>query len=276
VKKKENQNGCMSPIVKHFKLVPEYVRLAMRREAEYKAGFYTFIVNQVIGMGIWLVFWRVILNRIGNFGSWNFPLVVVLSGFVGMNFGIWFTFSRIWRLPSEILTGSLNSHLLKPVHPFLHMLLKGMNLRSIPRICIGLGILIFGLVHYDLSYTPVRLVIAALTSILSFLATFIPFATVCLLAFWIGRAEFLRDLFIELFMFRRYPLSEFPNAFIMVFTFIMPLLFSGTVPVLVLTRFTVTKSLLLLGLLVAIISVQLSFFIFLWRRGLKRYESFGG
>ena len=266
----------MSPIIKHIKLVPEYVKLAVRREVEYKAGFYTFIVDQIIGFAIWLVFWRIILSRLGNFGQWDFPLMVLLTGFVGINFGIWFVFSRIWRMPAEILTGSLNSHLIKPVHPFLHMLFKGMNLRAIPRICIGLGLLIFGLVHYDIPFTPARLVVAGVIGGLGFLATFIPFAMICLMAFWIGRAEFLRDLFIELFMFRRFPLSEFPNAFIMAFTFVIPLLFSGTVPVLVLTRLSMLDSILLLGLLIAIIAVQLTIFIMIWKRGLRRYESFGG
>ncbi|MBN1845392.1 MAG: ABC-2 family transporter protein, partial [Sedimentisphaerales bacterium] len=104
----------------------------------------------------------------------------------------------------------------------------------------------------------------------------LPFATVCLTAFWIGRADFLRDLFIELFVFQNYPLSEFPNAFIAVFTFVVPLIFSATAPVLVLTRLSTAQSAGILGLLAGMIAGQLLLFRTIWRRGLKRYESYGG
>lgn len=256
--------------------MPVYVRLATRRQAEYKVGFYTFLLNQMISVSLWLIFWKVLINRIGDFGEWSFELVVLLTGFVAINAGMWLTFIYIWRLPGEILSGSLNSHLIKPVHPFLHMLCKWLNLRSLPRFIMGVAIIIYVLINYEVPYTAVSLLLAGLTSMFSFLAVFMPLAMICLSAFWIGRAEFLRDLFVELFVFQNYPLTEFPNAFIYVFTFVIPLIFSGTVPVLVLTKLSLTKSLLLLLLLVVLVAIQIYLFNLLWRKGLRRYESYGG
>jgi len=257
-------------------MLPEYFRLAVRREAEYKVGFYTFIVNQTITVGIWLLFWRVLFSRIGELGSWDFPRMVLLTGFVAISFGIWFTFSTIWRLPRLIVTGELNIHLIKPVHPFLHVILGRLNLRSLPRIGIGLTILITGLHYYDISYSWPSLILAGLTSLLSFLAVFLPFAMVCMLAFWVGRAEFARDLFIEIFIFQNYPLSEFPLGFIVFFTFMIPMIFIGTVPVQVLTVWSIGLSLAVLLLLILIVILQLRLFNYVWKRGLRRYESFGG
>ena len=130
--------------------------------------------------------------------------------------------------------------------------------------------------RYDLPYGAGTIAMAGVMSALSFLTTFLPFAIICLSAFWIGKAEFLRDLFVELFLFENYPLSEFPTAFIAVFTVVVPLIFSATVPVLVLTRLGTAQSLGLLGLLVAIIAGQMWLFGVLWRKGLRRYEAFGG
>ena len=113
---------------KHITLVPQYVRLATSREAEYKVGFYTFILNQAISIALWLVFWRVLMNNFGPFGSWTYEHVVLLTGFVAINAGLWLTFIAIWRLPIEILTGALNSHLIKPVQPFVHLIFKNLNL----------------------------------------------------------------------------------------------------------------------------------------------------
>jgi len=261
---------------KHIHLLPQYIRLATSREAEYKVSFYTFMLNQVVSIAIWLIFWKVLISRIGDFGMWNYPLMVLLTGFVAINAGLWLTFIFIWRVPGEILSGALNSHLIKPVHPFLHMICRRLNLRSLPRIIIGIGIIIFALTAYDIPYSPLSILLAAITSLFSFLAVFLPLAMIGLSAFWIGRAEFLRDLFVELFVFQNYPLTEFPNPFIFFFTLVIPVIFSGTIPVLVLRADAISTTLLWLPLLLAIIIVQLLLFNFIWNKGLRRYESFGG
>ncbi len=231
----------------------------------------------MISISLWLIFWKVLISKIGDFGKWDYQLVVILTGFVAINAGLWLTFIYIWRVPGEILTGSLNAHLIKPIHPFLHMLCKWLNLRSFPRMLFGVIIIIYGMVSFDISYSIMSVILACLMSILSFLAVFLPLAMIGLTAFWIGRAEFLRDLFVELFVFQNYPLTEFPSAFIFVFTLIIPLIFSGTIPALILTeKITFGWSMLLLLLLVVIIVIQLVCFNKLWMKGLRRYESHGG
>lgn len=266
----------MNLMVKHIWLTPKYVRLAIRRQSEYKVSFYTFLVQQVTTVAVWLIFWKMLLGRLGDIGSWDFPRMVLLTGFVTINAGLWLTFVAIWRLPRVILTGQLNSHLIKPVHPFLHFLFREINLRSAPRVFIGIAILVVGLSHYDVGFSGRSLLLAGVMSALSFFTTFMPFATVCLMAFWIGQAEFVRDLFIELFIFQNFPLSEFPNVFIFVFSLVIPLIFSATVPVLVLTKLSTGQALGLLALMMVIIVGQVTLFRFLWKRGLRRYESFGG
>ena len=267
----------MRMVRKHIGLGPEYVRLAVKRETEYKLSFYTFVLHQIMTVAIWLIFWKVLLGKIGDFGEWGFKDMVLLTGFLMINMGIWLTFSAIWRLPGEILRGDFNTYLIKPVHPFLHFMCRRLNLRSWPRIVIGVGTVIYGLTAYDFEYEPVQIVLAGVTSLLSFLTSFLPFAMVCLSAFWIGRADFLRDLFVELFVFQNYPLSEFPNVFIFVFTFVFPLIFSATIPVLILTRrLSLGASFGIVGVLVTLIIVQILLFRVVWQRGLRRYESFGG
>lgn len=266
----------MNWIAKHLWIAPAYVKLAIKHQSEYKSSFYVFLAQQVVTVAVWLTFWKVLLGRIGDFGAWDFPRMMLLTGFVAINGGLWLTFVAIWRLPREILTGQFNSHLIKPVHPFLHCLFRQLNLRSIPRLLIGIALVAAALCRYQIDYTAQSLLLAAVISGLSFFSTVLPFATVCLAAFWIGRAEFLRDLFIELFVFQNYPLSEFPNAFIFIFSLIIPLIFAATVPVLVLTTLTTTQALALLAGLILLIGAQLALFTFLWRKGLKRYESFGG
>ena len=255
-----------------------YIHNAIRREVEYKAGFYTFILNQIVAVSIWVVFWRVITRNIGDFGAaWDFPHLMVLSGFVGISNGLWFIFSYIWRVPAEILSGNLNSHLIKPVHPLAHLICKQLNLRAIPRIIMGIIIVSFAVIHFDLKYTWISIILAGVISFLSFIAVYLPLVILSISAFWLGRADFLRNLFVELFVFQNYPLTEFPNIFKYVFIVFLPLAFAGTYPALVLTKgYSTGEGAILIGILMALITCQILVFIILWSKGLRRYESYGG
>ncbi len=267
----------MRPITKHFRIIPDYFRLAIKRETEFKAGFYTFILQQAVTVGIWLVFWRALIGRIGDLGEWDFNRMIILTGFATVNMGLWIVFSYIWRLPREILTGELNNHLIKPVHPFIHMIMRRLNLRALPRVGIGIITVIIGFLASDIRFDATAMLLAALVNILSAMTTFLPFALVCISTFWIGRADFLRDLYVELFVFQNYPLSEFPMGFIITFTFFIPLMFTSTLPTMILAGdLGVVESLLIFALMAVIITIQIFAFGYLWNRGLKHYESFGG
>ncbi len=263
-------------VYKHFTMLRRYVSLAIKRQTEYKASFYTFILHQALTIVIWLVFWKILISKFGKLGIWDFNRMTMLIGFVSINMGMFAVFGYIWRLPREIITGNLNSHLIKPVHPFVHIMFKQMNLRSLPRVLMGVIIVSYALIASEGTVSGSKVIIAALMSLGSFITTFMPFAMLCMTAFWIGRAEFLRDLFVELFLFQNYPLSEFPRTMIFFFSVGVPLIFSATAPVLVLKEWPISRSLLVLAGMVVISIIQLLLFRVVWKRGLRRYESNGG
>lgn len=265
-----------SVIVKHIRLIPAYVRLVLKEEIEYKFAMYLYLLSHVVSVLVWIIFWRAMLNNIGTFGEWSFPLMVLLTGFVTISQGFMWVFLGIYQLPAHILNGKLNTYLVKPVHPFLHLISKEINVHSAVRVALGVVLVVVPLFVYTIPYSTTQLMIALAMSILGFAVTTIPFALVCCLSFWIGRGDFVRDLFAEIFPFQQYPLSEFPTAFVYAFTFVLPLIFSGTFPVLVLTVLTLQESVALLGVLLCLTIGQLAVFSMLWKAGLRRYESYGG
>lgn len=253
-----------------------YISLALKRQVEYKFSFYTFIFNQVVSIVVWLVFWKVLFTKLGNLGIWDFNKMIMLTGFLNINTGLFAIFGYIWRLPQDIINGNLNSTIIRPVHPFAHMMLKQMNLKSMPRLAMGAAVVTYGIVTSPASISPLSITLSITVSLLSFITSLMPFATICLSAFWIGRADFIRDLFVELFLFERYPLSEFPKSIVVFFSLFVPLIFCATVPVLILSEWNELRSLLVLLAMIAIITLQMLVFIFTWRKGLRRYESYGG
>ncbi len=265
-----------SAVVKHSTMFLRYISLAVKRQVEYKVSFYTFILHQMLTIVIWLIFWRVLIGKFGKLGVWDYNRMVMLIGFVSVNMGFFMLFGYIWKLPKDIISGNLNSHLIKPVHPFVHLMLKQMNLRSVPRVLMGGLVVGYAIWNNSDPIAVNKIVLASIMSLASFLTTFMPFAMLCLTAFWLGRAEFLRDLFIELFLFQQYPLSEFPRVMIIFFSLFVPLIFSATTPVLVLTQWPLERSLMVLAGMILITVIQILLFRYIWKKGLRRYESNGG
>lgn len=257
-------------------LFKAYIFTSLKKHTEYKFAFWTFIFGQILQVALWVVFWSVLLNNIGTFGSYTFSMMILLTGFVSFHNGIWFFFIHIWGLPRIILRGEFNTYLTRPVHPLIHFFGRNLNLNNFTQIILGIGLIVYSLVWLDIPFQVNTLVIAFIIAGLSFFATLLPFMTLCLSAFWIGKAEFLRDLYSELFVFENYPLTEFPRVFTIAFTYVIPLIFAGAIPVLVLTQLSLVQSLLMLGLLLLVVIGQLLLFLFIWKKGLMRYESYGG
>jgi ABC-2 type transport system permease protein len=265
-----------SSVFKQIRLFPAYLRLSVKKQTEYKVSFYVFIINSIIQFGIWILFWELVLRRLESIGEWGFPLLVVLTGFATIAQGLVFMFGGIWRLSTVIIKGELNLYLVRPLQPLMHYIMTNMNVRSLPRSVLGAVLVGIGVGIYQLPFSFGSILLAAAVSMLSFLAIFIPFVMVGILAFWLGRAEFIRDLFFELFIFQNYPLTVFPAGFLFFFTYIIPFVFSATMPALVLVRFSMGESLQVLGILAAVVIVQLFIIAIVWKRGLQRYESSGG
>jgi len=257
-------------------VVGAYLSLALKRETEYKGSFYVFVVNNALTFVMWLLFWKIILGAIGGFGAWDFPMMVLLTGFAGISAGMWVLFIAVWRLPGAILTGNFNNYLIRPKHPLLFFIGRGLNIRSLTRVFIGLGLLVYALIVYDFNFSVLQLLIALVIAFIGFLTTYLPFVILSLLTFWIGKAEFIRDLYTELFIFQHYPLSEFSTPVVGFFTLVVPYVFVGTVPVFVLVRWTLWQSLGVLLFLFVLIAVQIFVFNIVWKKGLRRYESYGG
>lgn len=259
-----------------FSLTKAYVVNALKRHVEYKVAFWTFIIVQLLGLASWLIFWKVLLDRVGTFGSFDLPMMVLLMGFLNFHMGVWFFVINIWSLPEKILDGSFSEYLTRPLHPLLHYLGRNLNLTNIFRIIIGLGLVFFALFYFDIQASPINLALAFLISFLAVPATLLPFITLCLSAFWIGKADFLRDLAGELFVYENYPLTEFPTAFRRIFTYIYPLAFSGAIPALIAIELSFFRGIEVLFVLSLIVAIQLTIFNIVWRKGLRRYESHGG
>ena len=74
----------------------------------------------------------------------------------------------------------------------------------------------------------------------------------------------------------RFPLNILPTLIKGFYTFIFPGIFLGTYPVLIVAEWGLLTTLKFLGIELLILLFWIIILCFLWGRGVKKYESYGG
>ena len=243
-----------------------YVRANLQSALEYRISFATQVFAMMLNDAMWLVFWLAYFDTFQVVEGWGRNDIVTLWAVVACGFGVATTFcGNLFRIAGIIVRGELDIYLALPKPPLPHLLISRMSV-SAP------GDVLFGLAGFLWIVRPdVPEVLLFVTCVL----TSASILTACgivsqSLAFWLGNAEAVGEQFSNaLISFSTYPTPIFRGAVKLAMFTILPAGFLAYVPVRLFQDFSWW---LLFGLLaVAAGSLVLSTFVF--RRGLKRYES---
>jgi ABC-2 type transport system permease protein len=233
---------------------------------EYRASFLTQVIGMILNDGFYFIFWIVFFDRFQQIQGWKLNDMFLLFGLVAAGYGlVVFFFGNTWSLVDVIINGQLDYYLSLPRPVLLHTLAS----RSISS---GIGDTIYGFMSFFLAQqlsldTFGRFLLGVFfstTILISYLVL------VQSLAFWVGNAKLLAsNAMTAVITFSSYPtvLFDGPARFLL-FT-ILPAGLVGAVPA------GMVRSFSWLGLLELCAATMIFLFlaIFIFYRGLRRYES---
>lgn len=243
-----------------------YAKLHIKSAAAYKFNFLFQALFMMLNNFFFLLFWYFIFQKIDTLNGWGMSHLMLLFAAGALSFGFLSFFLGNWRSIHKIVSeGELDFYLALPKDELLHALVSRSSFY-------GVGDMAFGIIVY-LIFTG-----------LSF-PTFLSFLIYCFfgaivwssilvivqsLAFVFGKIEGIYRMADTIsFAATTYPYSIFPAGLRVFFFVIFPAFFISNIPVILLQGFSWKWFLLLLG--VTIITASLAWFLF--RVGLKRYES---
>jgi ABC-2 type transport system permease protein len=233
---------------------------------EYRVAFLSQIIGMMLNNAIYFVFWLIFFDRFQEVKGWNLDGMLLLFGVVATGFGLAaYLFGNAMNLAEVIAGGRLDYYLSLPRPVLLHLLASG----SKPS---GLGDVTYGLLSFAIAgqFAPdavARFVVSVLVSMAVLLSFLI---IVQSLAFWVGNTSLLTVQAINAIVtFSLYPITLFDGSAKFILFTILPAAFIGAVPVEFVRAFDWTT---LLQLLAATL-IFLSLAVFLFHRGLRRYES---
>ena len=264
-----------SAFVKHIRMLRAYSNISFKKMSEYKFNLVTNLISVVVVALSWVFFWNLLLGELHEIAHWKFPMLMLLVGFVYLSESMWQILYYSIMFWKDIINGRIDLHLVRPVHPLFAMIMSHMELLAIFPAMFGFGFILFTLfTHF--SFVIVNFTIALLISIFAVIVLWLLYLVLGTTCFWFGRINGLRAIFKSFMLIDNYPIDIFSVFVRSFFVFFLPFFFLGTAPVLTLTQWTVVEALKYLSIIVGIAIIWFFIFLFVWKKGVKRYESFGG
>lgn len=257
---------------RYLRLYLVLVKLNLARELQFRAHFILDNLVTVIWSSILILYYVFIFQFVSQVRGWTLPQVLVLTG-------IYLSFKSILKSVIEqnfsqfariIYRGELDFYLLKPVNSQFLLSFFRFSLRSLVRLALGLGVLVWGLSLTPVPFTVMGGVQAILSFLLGLVIVYSLWFMSLLLVFYLGNIDNLYYLFMPIFQVSRMPIPVFPKPVEVLFTLVIPLVFVATVPVQAIWQ-TVAWSTIGYGIFMSFSLLWLSHK--LWKLALRSYVS---
>ncbi len=252
------------------------LELNLKRLWYFRASLLLDMVSALAYAGLTIVFWNIIYTRVRPLPGWGlgetFAFVALTELFYALTMSVFIGSGKFWN---TVVTGRIDTYLTRPVDARLLMSLITMRLenalRSLPSICLLVALALHYGARFTLAPTLLALAVVALG------ATTYAFLQMAgsWTSFWLGRSQLLDELTDSMTEFVQYPHTIFPGWVRVLLTTVVPLALAASQPALALQGST-SQALRIFTAALAVAAAWWAIQEFAWRRGLKRYDSFGG
>ncbi len=251
---------------KHLQLILSYFRFNLAAAMEYRGSFLLQVFGMALNNAAFLIFWAILFNRVDRIGGYDFHDILFIWALASAAFGfVHIFFGNIGQLSRLILQGELDVYLLQPKDVYLHVLCSKTTVSA-------WGDLAYGVILYLLAYgfDPGRFALFSLFTVFGGLLMGSIIFSAETLTFFVGNASSVGRLVFEfLITFTLYPEGIYRGAIRWVIYSLIPAGFIVFFPLKIMKSFSWNW----LGFLLIIDILYLIGGYFLFKAGLKRYES---
>lgn len=260
---------------KYLKLYPLYVSRSIKARLAYRldalVGIFGFLIDNAITFStLYLT-----ISVIPSLNGWTINMMGLLYGFYLIPKSLDHILSdQIWQLANGGITrGILDKYLIKPLNPLFQLVAEMIQLEGLGEFVLGIVFLsIFGpkLVITWTFGSVVALVLCIIFAMVFFFAIKLIFGS---LSFWTKRSIEVMTLIYEFSNFAKYPIDIFNRFIRILLTYILPF---SVVIFLPIKALLFNENLWLVTLYVGLASSAMVIIsLFVWNKGLARYESAG-
>lgn len=241
----------------------------IQSSAELRTSFLMNVVGMAINNTSFIILWVFFVQSVGVIGGWHAADIVGLQGFTALSYGIVFSLATgIRKLPDSVASGAFDRFMLSPKNLLMRVATSSFNASAVGDIVFGVTcLIIYGfLIHAGLYQIFLMLALLVLATIV-FLAMMIAIFSASF--YFIDSSAVTNGLF-ELFLTPSlFHGGAFQGGMRFVFTFLIPSLLIGTIPV----ESVRDISLIKLGMVGVLAVVWLFLSVKIFNRAIRKYES---
>lgn len=245
------------------------IKKNIQSSAELRTSFLMNIVGMMINNTAFILLWVYFVKSVGVIGGWTAMDIIGLQGFTALCYGIVFSAGAgIRKLPEYISSGAFDRFMLSPKNLLVRIATSSFGVSSIGDIVFGVACLAIYVYFIHASiYQILLMVLLVLISTVVFWAMTVVIYSV---SFYFSDPSSVSHGLFELFFTPAlFHGGAFQGAMRFVFTFLMPSLLIGTLPVEIVRDVSMDKLSLVSAL--AIFWFYISTKIF--NQAVRRYES---
>lgn len=251
----------------------QFALYAIKKNIQSSAELRTSFVMNIFGMAInntaFIILWGFFVKSVGVIGGWTVADIIGLQGFVALCFGIVFSAGAgIRKLADYTASGAFDRFMLSPKNLLVRIATSSFGVSALGDIVFGivcLGIYAF-LIHASI-YQILLIALLVLISTIVFLAAAIAIYST---SFFFTDASSVTGSLFELFLTPSlFHGGAFQGVMRFIFTFAVPSLLVGALPVEIVRDISLGKLLLVSVLAIFWFVVSINIF----NRAIKKYES---
>jgi ABC-2 type transport system permease protein len=245
------------------------IKKNIQGSAELRTSFLTNVIGMMINNTAFILLWVFFINAVGQIGGWTPADIIGLNGFAALTYGLAFsTFYGIRKMPDYAATGAFDRFMLSPKNLLVRVSTSAFSTSAVGDVLFG--IVCLGIFSFLIRANVIQLamlLILAFAACLVFISTIIIIYSIGFL-FTDGNnvSEGIFQLFFTPAMFDG---GAYQGGMRLIFTFIIPSLLIGTMPIEAIKDLSFVKATLVVGL--SAVWFLLSILIF--NRSVKKYES---
>lgn len=239
----------------------------------YRTNFLMFLVFDILGTMTVVIFFKIIFNENKFIAGWDFESTLILIGTVGLIRELSFlTFREGFGMLGHLVPkGRFDLILTKPFSSQLLVAFEDITIvEGFGEGLLGLGLIIYGVINSHAAITVFNVLFFLLFMACSYILYYSFTLIINSGAFWVNRTQGFHSLvsnFLDMALYPRDILRGFGKIF---FTFLIPVSIVATVPAQALMG---NLRIELAATLFFVTAVFFALANFVWRRGIRRYES---
>ncbi|MDR1281543.1 MAG: ABC-2 family transporter protein [Opitutaceae bacterium] len=255
--------------MKELRFLLYSIRKNISNSAELRASFLLNAFGMMLNNCSLLILWVFFMKTVGQVGGWGQLDVVALVGFVTLAFGIVFSFfNGLSKLAASVASGGFDRFLVSPRRILPRVATSSFGVSAVGDIFYGfISLIIYSMAMKLGIEAGVMLVCGVFIACVVFFSILLLTQTA---GFWLMDSVSLSQSLFEVFLTPSlFVGGTFQGINRLVFTFIIPSLLVGTLPVEAIKQMNWPR----LALAASLATLFLALSIFLFHRGIKKYES---